>query len=265
MAEQVQIGSKGQTVFLLQRALNEQLGIAATCDGAFGPKTQSNLCLFQSQNGLQATGIFDDPTQSVLMPYIQQRFVTPDDIVQDANQNNIDPAMLYAFSVVEGSRAGFLPDKRPIILFERHRFYKNLAAAKGQAYANSMMASYPDICNTTPGGYSGGALEYARLDKARGIDNDIALMSASWGMFQVMGENYRECGYTSVNAYVNDMIVSEDNQLQAVCVMINNRSSLKQAIDSKNFAQIARLYNGPNYQINQYDTKLQNAYNSYQA
>src|ERR1700723_3384600 len=84
-----------------------------------------------------------------------------------------DTASLWSLVVVETNGFGFLSDRRPQILFERHIFHRLTGGKFDQAY--------PDISSATPGGYSGGAAEYLRLQRALTLAERSALSSASWG------------------------------------------------------------------------------------
>ena len=116
---------------------------------------------------------------------------------------------IWAVLTVETRGFGFLPDRRPRILFERHVFFRLVA---NERYA----ADNPDICNKTPGGYSGGAAEYARLDKAIRLDRDAALKSASWGIGQIMGFNHEAAGFPTAEVMVTALLKDEDAQLLAM-------------------------------------------------
>ena len=59
-------GSKGEDVRKLQQRLNELGYSIGTVDGDFGNKTESALKEFQSDNGIDATGVADDKTQRIL-------------------------------------------------------------------------------------------------------------------------------------------------------------------------------------------------------
>jgi hypothetical protein len=257
------VGSKGEMVCLLQRALNEKLGTAYSADGVFGNTTKTCLMNYQGQQGLDATGIFDQPTQDNLLPFINERYVTLTDVRSSAADAGLLPAIVYAFLTVEGAGAGFLPDSRPKILFERHHFYKNYAAISGEADAQLCMQNYPNICNTAPGGYIGGDGEYGRINIAIGICQKAALLSASWGLFQIMGEHYADCGYDDVESFVEAMKASEDNHLKALLALIKSENALAQAVRALDFDKIALYYNGSSYAKNDYNNKLRNAFNSY--
>ena len=91
-------------------------------------------------------------------------------------------------------------------------------------------------------------------------DAELKLLSTSWGIGQIMGFNYGTAGYSSVDEMVNEFIASEDNQVKGFLNFCKADKSLMQNIRAKNFAGIARIYNGPGYRTNNYDTKLRNNY-----
>jgi hypothetical protein len=164
----------------------------------------------------------------------------------------IDEPTLWAMMHVESSQVGYLSDRRPQILFERHIF----SGLTGGAYD----ATNPGISNPVPGGYgASGAGQYPRLGEAAALDNDAALQSASWGLGQVMGENFAMGGYAGVDAMVADMCTSEDAQL-AMMVEFIVQNNLAPALQAHNWAAYASVYNGPNYAGQQYDVRLANAY-----
>src|SRR3989442_13554904 len=70
----------------------------------------------------------------------------------------VHAAELWAVLTVETRGCGFLADRRPLILFERHYF--------SQLTRGKFDAQVPDISNKQWGGYSGGVREYDRLGRA---------------------------------------------------------------------------------------------------
>ncbi|NKW09393.1 N-acetylmuramidase family protein [Ochrobactrum tritici] len=69
------------------------------------------------------------------------------------------------------------------------------------------------------GGYKDQPNNGAALDllcRAIKIDEAAALKSASYGLGQVLGENYAVCGWRSVQAFVADMCASEDSHVKAM-------------------------------------------------
>jgi len=169
--------------------------------------------------------------------------------------NAIEDAALWSVLSVETSGCGYLPDRRPKILFERHIFSR---LTGGQYDADD-----PDISNPTAGGYgAGGANQYLRLQAAVQLDGEAALKSASWGLGQIMGENYSGAGFSDVDSMVTAMVVSEDAQLNGMANFIKN-NGMNQSLENHDWAGFARLYNGPNYAANNYDGLLQQFYTKY--
>lgn len=154
------------------------------------------------------------------------------------------------------SRGGFLPDRRPKILFERH-YFSRLTARRFDAEA-------PEVSNPEWGGYRGGAAEYDRLHRAIALDREAALRSASWGAFQVMGDNFRACGFAGVEPFVAAMVSGEPAQLDAFVTFIR-RTGLADELVRRDWAGFARGYNGPAYRTNRYDEKLDAAWRFHSA
>ena len=166
--------------------------------------------------------------------------------------NGIESAALWAVLSVETSGCGFLPDRRPKILFERPIFSR---LTNGQYDADD-----PDISAPTAGGYGpSGASQYLRLQAAMQLNSEAALQSASWGLGQIMGENYATAGFPDVDTMVAAMVGSEDAQLSAMASFIKS-NGMGPHLQNHDWAGFARLYNGPNYAANNYDGLLQHFY-----
>ncbi|HET9398442.1 MAG TPA: N-acetylmuramidase domain-containing protein [Sphingomicrobium sp.] len=149
------------------------------------------------------------------------------------------------------SRGGFFSDGRPKILFERH-YFSRLTGGKHDK-------SNPDISAKKWGGYKGGPAEYDRLHRAIKLDRDCALRSASWGAFQIMGDNYKLCGFGNVADFVKAMVAGEPEQLDAFVSFVK-KSRLDDELIRLDWVGFARGYNGPAYRANRYDEKLAAAY-----
>ena len=161
---------------------------------------------------------------------------------------------VIAVTQVEAKGSGFLASGEPVILFERHVFHRRLRN-KG-----IVVRDKPDIVNTLPGGYKGGAAEHARLALATEIDRDAALESCSWGLFQIMGYHWQALGYKTLQAFINDMYKSEAKQLDAFVKFILVNPAIHKALIALDWATFALRYNGPNYRQNNYDVKLAAAF-----
>jgi hypothetical protein len=152
---------------------------------------------------------------------------------------------------VETRGWGFLADRRPQILYERHVF--------NRLTNGTFKTSAPAISNPKPGGYVGGGKEYDRLSIALALDREAALSSTSWGIGQVMGFHAESLGFDNVEQMAQDMTISEDRQLRAMARFILGKH-LHLALRMKDWTRFARGYNGPQFAKNQYHEKLRFAY-----
>lgn len=171
-----------------------------------------------------------------------------------------DVATVKAVRQVEtGKYDAFISPNVPPILFEGHIFWAQLKK-KGMS-PEMYAASHPNVVypKWDRSQYKGGIKEYDRLNEAEQIDTDCALMSASWGAFQIMGFNYAACGCDTVKDFVEEMCTDEASQLRLFARFINSQK-LGKYLAKKDWAGFARRYNGPGYKQNKYDTKLRDAY-----
>jgi hypothetical protein len=181
--------------------------------------------------------------------------LTDDDFKQAADRLDCEVAAIKAVAEVEsGPYGAFLPDGKPVILFERHLFSR-LTKKKYDA-------SNPDISNPKPGGYGKVSQQHLRLDKAAALDKDAAQQSCSWGRFQVLGMNWKPLGYVSLQEFVDSMYRDEAGHLESFVRFVET-NNLARHLKSKNWAGFAKGYNGPSYQQYKYDAKLAAAYNKY--
>lgn len=187
------------------------------------------------------------------------KFITDAEIASKAKEYGIEEAALRAVMDVECKGRGFNDDGTPVILFERHKFYYGLIAINWVTKAKEWYKAYPDICNPTWGGYGKESEQHSRLARACKLNRDVALESASWGLGQVLGSNWKDLGYTSLQSFINAMYKDEVSQLDAMCRFIKHNGLIKY-IQNKDWAKFARAYNGPKYAENKYDTKLAAAY-----
>lgn len=166
-------------------------------------------------------------------------------------------AVAAVAEVESGPLGGFAADGRLIILFERHLFSRK---------TNSQFdASHPTISNRTPGGYPRSQADrWAQLEQAYALDPEAALQSASYGRFQVLGQNYPNLGMANAHDYVAKLAKSERDQLEAFEGFVR-ANGLVDELQRKDWAGFASRYNGPGYAANQYDTKMAQAYQRLKA
>jgi hypothetical protein len=202
-------------------------------------------------------------TVTTLTPADYQRAAL--DLADYTKPGDVPPSLVAAIRAVasvESKGSGFLADNiRPVILFERHimrkRLIENLPGKQSPAV---IQFADPAIVNSTPGGYKGGAAEWDRLAQAIAIDRTSALESCSWGAFQIMGFWWRSLGYSSIQAFVNSMYASAGGQLDAFVKFIKTNPNLLRALRNQDWPAFAKGYNGADYAINKYDTKMASAF-----
>jgi hypothetical protein len=164
-------------------------------------------------------------------------------------------AEIWTILGVETSGCGYLSDRRPQILYERHIFHR----------LTNGRFNDDEISDPNPGGYGPrGASQYDRLNRAIVKDPSAALQSASWGIGQIMGENFHLAGYSSVEDMVTSMCHSEDNQLAAMASFLLRRN-LHIPLRAHDWTTLARAYNGPSYAINRYDIQLAAKFQKYSS
>jgi len=104
---------------------------------------------------------------------------------------------------------------------------------------------------------------FLTFSSAYAYDKRSAILSTSFGEFQVMGFNYKIAGYTSPESYYNSVKDSAVSQLNSF-VNFCKANKLGQYLRDKNWAAFAYRYNGPGYKANSYDTKLAYWYNKFE-
>jgi hypothetical protein len=168
----------------------------------------------------------------------------------------VGAAEIWTVLTVETAGCGFLPDRRPVILFERHYFHR----LTGGRFDDG------DVSDPSPGGYgASGAHQYDRLARAMALDREAALKSASWGLGQIMGANHAAAGFPDVDTMMNAMMDSEDAQVAAVSSFVRAQPGLANALKTQDWQTLARGYNGPNYAAGGYDAKLRDAWAAIEA
>lgn len=175
--------------------------------------------------------------------------------------NGISVNIIRAFATVEsGGRSGFGPAKLPVIAFEGHLFRKYTKRIYDQAHP---LLSYPYVRKAGPQWQVNNKDQikaWETMATAFALNQEAALMSASWGMFQIMGFNFAACGYTSVFEFVAALKVNAGNQLKAFLALCSHSPALMKAMKAKDFTAMARNYNGEDY--GNYDDLMKKAYDA---
>ncbi|CAM3778199.1 N-acetylmuramidase family protein [Vibrio aquimaris] len=247
--------------------IKDNLELSPTCQ-AIGLFQTSVLCFKKPDYRVDVNGkthkqlncMCTDKVSSLFLPSIEPALgLSQQDYLLASKALDCDIAAIKAVSEVESNGSGFLRSLRPKILFEAHQFSKYTQRVFDDSYPNLSSKAW------NPSLYNGGESEYLRLQQAMELDRYAALMSTSFGRYQIMGFNHQAAGYDNIEAYVRDVFLSEANHLRAFTNFIKSNVTLLDAIQTHNWSQFALHYNGSGFAQNHYDEKLAAAYNKYCA
>lgn len=171
---------------------------------------------------------------------------------------DVSPCVLRAVLEVESGGRGFLPSGKPVIVFEGQLFWKALRQQDMDPVPLSR--KHPGVVyeKWTNRHYARGEKEYARLEEAVAIHKEAALGATLWGAFQILGSNYKRCGYDDIAAFVAAQGTAQ-GQLQTFVAYLK-ANNLVEPLRKKDWRAFARKYNGPSYAKKGYDKKLDAAY-----
>ncbi len=181
-------------------------------------------------------------------------------VVNVARRNGVDPSGLLAVVEVESDGKSLEADGRtPRLLFERHVFYRELRKRAPDKLQRAIDAGFaiPKWDRSTQ--YKDQGTSQRRLDliaRVRQVDEECANRSASWGVGQTMGFLAEELKFPNANAMLKFM-VDGGIPAQVECMLreIKNKKLIS-SINEHDWAHFARIYNGPGYAANQYDTRM---------
>lgn len=182
--------------------------------------------------------------------------ITEEDYQWAAQKLGCAVAAIKAVAKVESMGEGFLPTCEPKILFEAHWFSK---LTMGRYDASHPRISSPNWNRSL---YVGGVGEHKRLQEAAKLDRTAALSAASWGVFQIMGFNWKLCGVGSLQQFINAMYAGEKEQFRCFVNFIIAKGWAGY-LAAQDWAEFARRYNGAGYKQNKYDVKMAQAYKSF--
>ncbi len=176
-----------------------------------------------------------------------------------ANKLEISSAALQAIAEVEsgGSIYALIGGKRePIIRFEGHYFDRLLTGQQRQ------LARQQGLAHPKAGKIRNPRSQlkrWALVNRAICINRIAALSSVSWGLGQVMGAHWQWLGYGSVDALVTECRSDAAGQVRLMARYIE-KAGLIPIIQSEDWQEFARTYNGPAYARYAYDKKIEAAF-----
>lgn len=234
-----------------------------TDDGVFGPATARAIL---ARAGITRPAA--PPPETGRAPFDRAAFLArhvntsapaigQSDILLAAARLNVSPAHIRMVMKVESGGRSFDNAGRPVILFEPHVFHKRTGGRYGPSpysYARWKERPYPKS-------YDG---RWAQMADAAAKDEEAALESASWGLFQIMGYHWEAFGHANVQAFVATMVESEAGHLAAAVryIEVNGLGpALRKcrAGDPDSCRDFARGFNGAGYARNSYHIKMAEA------
>lgn len=194
------------------------------------------------------------------------------DFIQAANIIGCEVEVIKAVCEVEAPRGGFMPDGKPIILYEpfqfgdltKHKYFNASITIDGIVYPLSLNRRIiPWSVKNAQYGRSN--IQHQKLEAAKLLDPIAAEKACSWGKFQIMGYNHKLCGYNTLYDFVVAMYKDEGEHLKAFINFIKN-TRLDDELREKRWEDFAFAYNGPKqdkgtaYKKDDYDYFLEQAY-----
>lgn len=188
--------------------------------------------------------------------------ITKEQFAEAAQLLGVEVAVIKAVTEVESSGSGFLTTGEPVILFEPHIFWRELKKRGINPY--NYLPHYSDILYEKWGAkpYGKSSQQHARLQRATEVNREAALCSASWGLFQILGNNHKACGCKTIQDFINEIYKGEYEHLKLFCNLVKD-FGLVDELQRKDWRGFARRYNGPSYEKNNYHKKLNTAYLKY--
>lgn len=167
-------------------------------------------------------------------------------------------AALLAFIHVETGGEGFNRNGTMKIQFEPTWFKRLSPKSPKTDWSKNRVENQPS--------------EWRAFNDAYKYDPEKAIRSTSFGLGQIMGFNYKLCGYSNATDMWNDAEKGLKTQLIQMLSFINSNKKLAQAINNHEWAICAYYYNGSGYKaqakklgIVPYDKQLANAYKIYSS
>ena len=178
--------------------------------------------------------------------------LTDKDIQLLSFESEIPEYLLRAVIEVEARQKGSHSSGALVHRIELHKVYKySSGAARNRLLAEGLAHKDYKVALRW-----GSANSYPKLEQIAEIGGtELACLSCSWGMGQIMGFNHRVAGFDTAEAMVRNFAESERNQVAGMIEFIDD-AGLKGHLLAERWANFAAGYNGASYRDNNYDVKL---------
>lgn len=187
------------------------------------PPTVSKQRVFYSQ---------PSSVKSTLMPLYQQA----------AKDLDVRPADVRAFAVVESDEKPFTPAGNPVTRLEILYWARNRVASR-ESLAFDKAKNSLDLDK-----------RWEQFERMRRLDEIAAIQSHSFGVFQLMGFNYKLCLCADPVSFLHESMTVE-GQFKMFKRFMLSSPALLSAVRKGRVDQVGFHYNGPQYKRNKYDIK----------
>ena len=186
---------------------------------------------------------------------MQAKAIVKPDFKAAAVVLGVTEAHIRAVDIVESNGAGFDDRQRIKILFEPHKFREHTGTRFDASH--SWLSHKYDLARNR---ISYKRNQYEVFAEACALDRAAAIKACSWGRYQILGEHFSALGFESAQEFVEQNLMSEQQQLLIFCTFIKVNPQIHAALKACDWPGFARRYNGAGYAANSYDVKLQAAY-----
>lgn len=257
-----------QRIKRVQEALSRLLLYNGPIDGSNTADTQAAIRLFRYRWNLPVSGEVDDALMQRLdvaldvwihprldqLRVVSMEHPTEADYIRIADAYHLEAAAFRAVVETEaGPLGGFGPDGRLIILFEPRIFSRRTGGRYDETHPDISASSFGERRYPRTQ-----AERWAQLEAAYALSPDDALQSASYGLAQILGQNYRSFGFETPGEFVRFLSQSEANHLELI-VRFAEANGILDELQRKDWDGFARRYNGAG-QVARYGGLLRNAY-----
>lgn len=173
---------------------------------------------------------------SGVKPGLQQLYV------ETAAALDIPPASLRALAVVESDEKPFAPCGAPVIRFEA-AYWKRFRQASRAALAFDRVQNTRNLDE-----------RWSHFLAMREVQEIPAILCHSFGMFQIMGFNYRACLCADPLIFLGEMLTVE-GQFRMVERLIGSSPDLLASLRRQDAEAVGLHFNGRAYRRNAYDVK----------
>ena len=152
----------------------------------------------------------------------------------------VTPAAVRAFAIVESDEKAFSPGGFPVVRFESHHWIKR-RVDEGAKF--DKMKNPRDL-----------DARWAMFEEMRAIDENAAIMSHSFGLFQLMGFNHQLALCADPLTFLTESMTVA-GQFKLFKRFALRSPALLAAIKRNRPDEVGFHYNGPRYKQNKYDVK----------